>query len=366
MPEKKDDRLVPRYVQIADHLESQIDDGLLKPSDPLPSYRELAAEYNVSIVTINQVMRQLDTRGRIIRRRGKGIYVAPPTKRNSQTHNLGLIVPDIANPYFASLAKYIQQDFLTHNYAVLTLSSGGDLVNLNRCLRQLINRKVDGLLLIPLDIHRTEQEEALWKLKVNRIPFVYIDDEFSRVPSDYVILDVEQGVRSVAKHLISLGHKRIGCISAQPYIEITSIKIRTFAVYLKEHKVGIEERNIIVSEKRHDEGGFEAGLQLLGQPERPTAVFATNDIIAVGVIRAARKLGLRVPEDVSVAGFDDIQIAQMFDPPITTVSQPAESIAHTATDILLRRIHDELPAEFQKVVFPLNLVVRESTAPPSP
>jgi len=366
MPRKIPDSIRPRYLAIAQDLEHQITDGVFEESGPLPTFRELAEKYQVSIVTINQVMKELASRGRVIRRRGKGVFVAPKGLKRERTHIVGLVVPDITNPYFSQLAKSIQQLLFAHDHGVLTLSTDGRMRQFNQCLRQLANRKVDGIILIPLEINRTEQEESLWRLKVERIPFVYMDDHFARVPSDYVIVDIRRGVRNIAEHFLSLGHKNIACVSAQPYIEITDIKIHTLIDHLKENNAVLNEHQVEIGQGRHDKGGFEAALKVLERRPRPTAIFATNDIIAVGVIRAARSIGLSVPGDLSVAGFDDIQVAQIFEPSITTVSQPVGEIARDVTEILLARIDSELPPDFKQIILKPKLVVRESTAPVLP
>jgi LacI family transcriptional regulator len=235
---------------------------------------------------------------------------------------------------------------------------------MKRSLRQLLNRKVDGILLVPLEINLPEHEEILWKLKLQRIPFVYVNDQISRVPSDYVGIDLAAGVNLIAEHLIKLGHKRIGCVSAEPYINITTTKVRTLVATLKKLGLDLNSDKVIISDKQHEEGGYEAAMELLGCPDRPTAIVATSDIIAVGVIQAAKSLGISVPQDVSVIGIDDIDIARMTEPPLTTVKQPVEEMAEKAAEILLKRIEGEISPDFQHHVFSPKLIVRESTYSP--
>jgi LacI family transcriptional regulator len=346
-------------------LENSILDGVYKVGEALPSFKQLAEYFEVSIVTINQAMNELNERGRIIRKRGKAIYVAPLDGRNRLSQRIGLIVPDIANPHFSTLAKLIQKNFFNQNYAVITQSTDGNLSLLNRILRLQIQQKMDGIVLIPLEINRTEQERILWELKIRGIAFVYLDDNFSRVPSDYVICCIESGVRFLTEHLLHLGHRQFACISAQPCLEITQLKIRYFREILQANQIELPEERICISEKPHDEGGYEAARALLQSANPPQAIFATNDIIAFGVIRAANSLNLRVPDDLSVVGFDDIEMAHMFDPPLTTVAQPIAEMAERVVHILLERIAGTLPMEFQQSVLIPNLVVRESTAAPA-
>jgi LacI family transcriptional regulator len=356
---------LPRYVQIANELESNILDGVYKPGETLPTFKELAIRFGVSIVTINQSIKELDVRRRIIRKRGEATYIAPQDHPREKSLNIGLVVPDISSPYFASLAKIIHNELLNHHYVVITQSTDNSLTQFNRCLRQLYERKLDGLILVPLEISRPEQEEILWRLKIEKIPFVYLVDAFARVPSDHVVVDVCHGVREVTRHLLELGHRRFACVSAAPYREITKLKMQTFADSLKEAGIDFPEDRSVISELRYNEGGEEAAEQILRRTPRPTAIFATNDLIAIGVVRAAQRMGLRVPEDLSVVGFDDVEMARMFTPPLTTVCQPITEIGQKAANILLQRIERQLPLDYQQFVMQPQLIVRASTAPPS-
>lgn len=362
MPTRSLQKAVPQFVKIADNLENLITDGYYQPGDALPTFKDLSKKYNVSLMTINHSIRELSTRGRIVRKRGKGVFVTGTEEGRKKTYLVGLVVPDLANPYFSQLAKEVQQKLFEHDYALITQSTSGDLVAMNRCIRQLYNRDVEGILAVPLEIDQPEQEEMLWKLKLERIPFVYINDRFSRVPSDYAIVDVALGMQMIAKHLLEYGHTRIGCVSAEPYIEITDLKIRTLIKTLREAGANNPEQYVIISDKQHEDGGFEAALELLQHPDQPSAVVATNDLIATGVMRAAKSLGLSIPGDLSVTGFDDIDAARLSDPPLTTVRQPVEVIADKAVSILIDRIEGRLDPDFRTYTLAPKLVIRSSTA----
>lgn len=353
----------PQYIAIADEIAERISLGLFG-SNQLPTFKELAAEFDVSLVTINEVIKELASRGLIVRKRGKGTFLSTAHARPAESLQVGLLVPDVANPYFASLARAIGDGVGSENGVVITQSSGGSLTKWNESVLKMADHGVSGLILIPLELKRTEQERALWQLKIRNIPFVYLDDHFPRVPSDHVVVDIESGVREVADHLCSLGHRRIACVSAEPYIEITRVKIETFREALRARGMVLGRDDVIIGTKRHDAGGEEAAEALLGREQRPTAIFATNDIIAAGVLRAARRHRVAVPSELSVVGFDGIDLVRFLDPPLTTMEQPVKELARSAFRILHQRIMGTLPTDFQQEVFAPNLVVRGSTAPP--
>ena len=361
MPYRTEKDSIPRFIQIANDLENQIIDGLLELGDSLPKFKELAKKFDVSLVTINHSIKELYARGRVVRKRGKGVFVGSREHHKQNSYLVGLVVPDIANPYFSLLAKMVQKHLIELGYALIIQSTDGDIIHMIHSLRQLLNRKVDGILIVPLEINFPEHEEILWKLKLQRIPFVYVNDHISRVPSDYIEIDLAQGVNLIADHLIKLGHRKIGCVSAEPYINITTTKVRNLVARLKESGLDLNSENVFISDKQHEEGGYEAALQMLKGNDPPTAIVATSDIIAAGVIQAVKSLNLNVPRDVSVVGIDDIDIAHVMEPQLTTVKQPVEKMAEKAVEILIKRIEGKISSDYQYYVFSPELVVRDST-----
>ncbi|MCB2155978.1 GntR family transcriptional regulator [bacterium] len=362
----------PQYLRIADDLEKRIRTSVYAPNDPLPTFNELCAEYQVSLATVNKAIQELDSRGCVIRVRGKGVFAASREHRESSdgkaatAHmSIGLVIPDLANPYFASMAKKIQALLHAEQYTVITHSTDGSLQLWNQYLNRLISNRVNGIIIVPLDTSGTEKEIVLWRLKIARIPFIYMNSNYPRVPTDYVKSDVSQGVRDVAEYLVSLGHTRFGCISAQPFMNLTRKKMDVFRDALHEHGIELREEDMIVSSFEHDEGGHEAARHLLSRPvgERPTAIFATNDVIAFGVTAAAKDLGLKVPDDVSVVGFDNIEATRFTSPPLTTVEQPVDRISAKAAELILKRIQGKLPADFQEHIFRPQFIERGSCRP---
>jgi LacI family transcriptional regulator len=364
----------PQYLHIADVLEERILKGIYKANDALPTFNGLSEEFGVSLVTVNRAIQELDSRGCIVRYRGKGVYVATSLSNspNSGTgdrplRTIGFVIPDLANPFFASMAKNIQEVLGTENFSVITHSTEGEHRRWDQYLRRLMEERVDGVILVPLDTAYTERERVLWEMKIAGLPFVYLNQSYARVPSDFVTADFTHGVREVARYLTGMGHVRLACVSAEPCVSLTLRKLRLFQETAAERGVHVPDENIIVSSLQHEEGGKEAAMRLLSRPKesRPTAIYATNDIIAFGVLSAANELGLNVPADVSVVGFDNIEGSRFMTPPLTTVVAPIEEMARRAAEILLQRIEGTLDPEYQEHVFLPSLVERSSCCPPS-
>ncbi len=358
----------PQYLRIADAVENRILSGIYELNQAIPTFNELCEEFQVSLATVNKAIQELDQRGCVVRCRGKGVFATPnrdengPPRPEAAQRTIGLVIPDLANPYFASMAKQIQMRLHEERFTVVTHSTDGSLSLWNQHLQQMIDDRLDGLILVPLDTSGADKEVVLWRLKIARIPFVYMNSNFTRVPSDFAISDLGHGIREIADYLLSLGHKRFGFVSAQPFMNLTQKKMDVFRERLSEEGIELASKDVIVSPLEHDEGGFEAARELLSRPasERPTAILASNDIIAFGVMSAAASLGLKVPNDVSVVGYDNIEASRFTSPPLTTIEQPVDLIAARAAKIILMRIQKKLPSEFQEHVFLPELVERGS------
>lgn len=356
---------MPQYKAIAEELENRISDGMYRPTEPLPKFKEIAEEFGVSNITVIKALDALEGRGLIDRHRGKAIYVrALESGRRPRTHSIGVVIPDVANPFFGSMAKSIQGTLHEHGFQVISQGTEGSLALWNQHLRRFIADGVDGLVIAPADSDKPEREKVLWQLKLANIPFVYLNTAFKRVPSDYVVVDLASAVRLAAGHLIELGHRRIGCISAQPFRKETEYKVDVLRERLAQDGIELRDCDVVIGDARHDEGGHEAALRLLDRAGPPTAIFATNDIIAMGAIHAARDLGLRVPEDVSLVGLDNIEVGRLSVPRLTTVGQPIDAMARRAAEILLQRVSGELDHDFVEVVVQPELIVRDSTQAP--
>ena len=278
--------------------------------------------------------------------------------RRGETHTLGLILPDSSNPFFAELAQNIEIAAFDLGYNVILCNAQG-LPSKERLYLDVLQKKqVDGLILLSTG----EDAESLSESLRRDVPIVMLDRDLPAADADMVLADNRLGGVLATTHLLQLGHQRIGCISGPSHFTPSARRVSGYRDGLSEMGIAFDE-TLVVRGDFHPESGRAGALALLSRPDRPTAIFACNDLMAIGAVRAACELGLSVPSDLSVVGFDDIQLASYITPSLTTVVQPKAEMACTAVQLLIERMADRsLPARRQ--VLSLALVVRESSRTP--
>lgn len=278
--------------------------------------------------------------------------------RRKQSHTIGLVVPDTANPFFAEMARGIEDTAYAAGHTVILCNSDGETARESLYLELLLKRQVDGIVLVSagesIEVSRTLLERAL--------PIVMVDRELPGVALDCVFTDQIAGGRMATDHLLGLGHTRIGCITGPTGLAPSEGRAAGYMASL--HNAGrTVDPALIVCGDFHDNSGYANAMTLLAQAERPSALFACNDLMAIGAMAAARALHIAIPGDLSIVGYDDIGLAAYMNPPLTTVAQPKYELGRVAAQMLLERTADHsLPP--RRVLLRSSLVVRESTAPP--
>ena len=273
------------------------------------------------------------------------------------TQTIALLLPDIANPFYAELVRGIQQRALAAGSTMLLCTTEGDAEREVQYLSLLRAKQVDGVLVDGLVLPPARIADFVRE----GLPIVCLDRDIDSTSVPLVQVDNRLGARLATEHLVALGHTRIAHVAGAPGLRISDERIGGYRDALA--AAGVEHDPALVATGSFtEEGGYEAARALLSTQEL-TAVFAANDLSALGVMHAVAETGRRVPDDVSVVGFDDLRLAGHTTPPLTTVHQPAFEIAERATQLLLdlaggrdvpQRLHLLEPA----------LVVRDSTARP--
>jgi len=247
---------------------------------------------------------------RVIRQLDYGPSEVARSLRLQRTRTIGLILPDTANPFYAALAKGVEDTGFALGYSVLFCHSDYDANRECAYAEVMIAKQVDGVLYI----QATPDATTVRRLLQRGIPTVAVDREIPGVEIDCVVADNYGGSRAATEHLLQLGHRRIGCIVRASALSNASERIRGYQTAMRQ--AGLEANpDLLVATGHGYEDGRKAMAQLLGADSRPTAVVAYADILAIGAIRAVRDVGLRVPEDVSVVGFDDIPPSAFLHPP---------------------------------------------------
>ena len=303
-----------------------------------------------------------ETRARVLRAARRLDYRPSALARSlrlQRTLTLGMLVPDIANPFFPPIIRGAEDVALSRGYA-LVLCNTEDVPDREATyLRVLRERQVDGLLIASSRM----SDAVITRLRRDRFPFVLVNRS-ARGAELTVTVDNRRAAAEAIAHLASLGHRRVGHI-AGPRTTTTGLARAEGAwLAIQRHALAQNAALRVEAAAFSEEEGYRCARVLLALPDRPTAIFGANDLIALGVLRAAREVALRVPEDLSVVGFNDIRQAELLEPPLTTVRVPQYEMGAAAARLLIARLQGESIAE-PHVVLPATLAIRSSTAPAS-
>jgi len=278
-------------------------------------------------------------------------------KRSTQT--IAVMFPDIADPFYPALVKGVQALADEQNYTILLCTAEGDPEREESYLNLLRAKQVDGALVDGLVLPRSR----IARIVDEGFPIVSLDRDIDFPSIPLVQVDNRLGGRLAAEHLLELGHREIAHLAGRPELRISGERLTGYREALADAGVAADPALVAVGGFT-EEGGYRAMQELLDQDAACTAVFAANDVSAVGALRAIRESGKRVPEDISVVGFDDLWLAAYLSPPLTTVRQPLLDIGRRATEILLDMIRGERKSRRVRHILEPELVVRASTAPP--
>ena len=269
---------------------------------------------------------------------------------------IGVIVPDCTNPFFAEISRAIDRYCFSKGYNIILCNTDNNLDQQSSYTNMLISKHIDGVIFISSD----NSEEDVEKFQKHSIPIVIADRIGKYHNVDSIIVDNEKGGYEATKYLINRGFTKIGCISGPSFISSSSQRLLGYKRALKESNIELIDEYISVGDF-HFAGGITAANAFLNLKNRVEAVFATNDMMALGFIDTLRNQGVSVPQDVSVIGYDNIQLAQFMSPKLTTVAQPLEELAQTATNLLLKKIKKQ---SNRKKIIKLNPIIieRESCA----
>ena len=281
------------------------------------------------------------------------------TLGSGRSHLYGLIISDITNPYFPELVKAFEHIAMEHGKDVLILNTDYDPKRMERCVTRMLQRRVDGVAVMTSEM----EDRLILSFNKRNIPTVFMDTSAVR-GAKVVCVDYAEGVRQAMEHLFALGHRRIGFISGPLSLNSARVRARAFTKAL--HAQGIQAQPHWTQEGDHRvEGGHRAMQRMLRTGERPTAVLASNDLTAIGAMGAIHELGLEIPRDISVVGFDDIQLSAYTQPALTTVHVPRTELAALAFRSLFEAQEDgsSKRARAQEYIIEPALVVRQSTGP---
>jgi len=327
--------------------------------------KELAARAQVHPSTISRVAN-----------RDPKLRIAPPTRlrieallreteyqpngvarglKLRQTLVLAVVIPDITNPFFAALFRGVEDAASPRGYNVLLCNTDGSPARQRSHLQSLHARRVDGVIMASSFL----QDPTVRWLRQQGIPYVLVN-RFSDDGHDaFVGSDDLLGGRLATQHLIELGHRRIGHLAGKPTVSTGVLRRRGFLAALADRGLTADPQLVVESGYTED-GGASAAERLLALPDRPTAIFAVTDMTAVGAFGVARRMGLRIPEDLAIVGYNDIPLATRMVPALTTVHVPIHDFGAAAARLLLEQIETGEPSQ-RRVIFNPELIVRGSS-----
>lgn len=327
--------------------------------------RQIAARARVSVGTVSHVINNSagvreGVRKRVldaIERLGYQPSLLARGLRRNQTTILGVIIPDISNPFFPLVVRGVEDIAYQNSYRLMLCNTDNDANKEQVYFDELRAYRMAGLIVIPSADSRLV---ALAAASGGEPPVICLDRWPEGWKGDTVTVDNEEGAYQAARYLLELGHRRIATITGQLHVTSGIERLKGFKRALREAGVSIAPE--YVQEGRFDRlSGYEKGLMLLQFSPRPTAIFAANDLVALGVLAALRELGLRCPEDLSLVGFDDQELASFTNPALTTVAQPAYQMGARAAGLLFERLRGET-VPTQQIVMKATLRVRDSAA----
>lgn len=373
---------LPLYHQLKEIIKEQIRAGRLLPGQTIPSEIELTRTYKLSRYTVRQAISDLVAEGILRRVHGTGTFVSDSRKpagiRAAKGRgSIGVIVPYLGDFFISEILAGIEQITDGSNYNLIFCNSDNDMAEQARHINTLSREGVEGLIVFPVE--NAPYDETIARLAGEGFPLMLVDRYYDNIGGyDFVGCDNRKGVYQAIDHLFELGHQHIGFIT-HPFLSTTSVRERLegYKEAIERHNLHFDESLVVTYPSRlveentmaselDDDLRYEPILRLLDRRDRPSAVFALNDFVAIDVIKVCKRHGIRIPEDLSLVGFDDIEMARYLEVPLTTVAQPKREIGVAAARILLERIEaGHMPGkqwEEKRILLPTTLVVRDSTA----
>ncbi|CAI8815848.1 HTH-type transcriptional repressor PurR [Pseudomonas sp. IT-P12] len=330
----------------------------------MATIKDVAALAGISYTTVSHVVNKTRPVSEEVRVKVEAAiksldYVPSAVARSLKaktTATIGLLVPNSLNPYFAELARGIEDYCERNGYCVILCNSDDNPDKQRSYLRVLLEKRIDGLIVASAggDAGLAEGLAGV------RTPMVIVDRGLQGVNTDLVRIDHEYGAYLATRHLLELGHRDIATIGGPAGTSVAQMRLAGYRRALQEAGVEVSRERVLESDFTST-GGYTAAATLL-EKNPPTAIFAGNDMIGFGVLRAAAERNIRVPAELSVIGFDDIQMSRYVYPALTTVGQSILQLGEMAAGVLLRRIAKPDTAIDQRIVTP-SIVLRESTAP---
>lgn len=367
---RKKERTKLLHKQLITYFRERILDGRLPAGTRLPNDNELAAEYQVSRDTVRQALALLADEDLIERVQGRGTFVRQaPSQSQDVTatpsqKQIGLLlsIGDRSGSYYPQdILVGVEQAVKSHGYSINLSYTEGDQEQQARDIVRMSGNHMSGLIICP--VAKTVNADVIRQIQAIHVPLVFVDRYLTGLSVDYVGADNKGGGYRATEHLVILGHRRIGFIFLEEEtLETTSSVRERWQGYCEAlQKYGIPyDPTLVIADANPKYASTSSGIhEFLQRPDRPSAVFAVNDLVALDVMQAAHALHLRIPQDLALVGFDNERFAARINPSLTTVTQPFFDIGLRAGTLLVNRIEGNVSVP-KHIELPVNLLIRES------
>jgi len=337
----------------------------------MTTIRDVAASAGVSVATAARALGGYGcvshaSRERVLRA-AKSLDYAPSSIARSMikgnTNTIAVVVSDNSNPFFAALVRGVENVVLAHGYSLLLFNADEDVKKEELHLRTIREKRVDGLVLSPSG----GSPDGSRLPPATRIPLVQVDRRLDALQSDAVLIDNRAGVRAGMAHLLTLGHTRIGMITGPRRHYTGRERLDGYIEALRDAQLPVDDALILEGDFKQ-QSGYVLVEEFLRLRPRPTAILVANNLMTIGALLRLKETNVRIPDEMSVIGFDDMEWAPILTPPLTTIAQPGYNLGSAAAQLLINRLRvgtalDPLPP--QTVFFQPTLIVRASTGPPA-
>jgi DNA-binding LacI/PurR family transcriptional regulator len=326
--------------------------------------REIARRAKVSTATVSRAINRVPTVDPQLAKRVWKVVDELGYYPNTQARSLvmgrsrifGLIVSEFTNPFFPEIVQTFEDLAVENNYEILLSSTVHDPKRMESSVRRMIERRVDGVAILTFGM----EEALLEHLRYRKVPLVFVDVGPNVPGVANIRVNYQNGIRQAIQHLAALRHTRIAFVCGPLHLKSALARRDAFKACMTE--IGLSPDLIVVGD-HHMEGGMRALNELPRRSDRPTAVLCSNDMTAIGLMREAYERDIKVPDDLSVVGFDDIRLAEFIIPPLTTVQMSQRELARIAFQALLNEVvSDPASRELRTYELNTNLVLRRSTA----
>ncbi|HAB52650.1 MAG: hypothetical protein A2315_14920 [Ignavibacteria bacterium RIFOXYB2_FULL_35_12] len=331
-----------------------------------PTLKSIASKLGLSVSTVSRVLNGKSSRYRISKETEELILKATkdlnymPNQlarglRLKRTNTIGYVIPDISNPFFASIAKSVEKSARKLGYSILLCDSEENTEIERTSLQLMLNRKVDGLIISPVGL----EVSHLKTIVQTNIPMVLLDRYFPDLNIPFVTSDNYQGALDAVNLLIENGHTTIACIQGLRNTSPNNDRVKGYRDAHIRHELFIDE-SLIVGDSFGEENGYIETKLLLRKKIIPTAIFSVSNLISLGAIRAISEEGLKIPNDISMISFDDQPYSRFLATPMTTVAQQNSQIGQIATKLLIDQIESNRRIEPRGIFLPTRIIVRDS------